>query len=143
MTNTRWVIVAIVCILAISLVTILPALYRPFYRDFLNRVLPFERPPWDLLFPYLFIAKTVLSSVNSILLTIVLVMYLEIYRKTKSQFSLGLVIFGLALLLYALTSNPLLHWLVGFRVAGLGPFTMLPDLFTCIASTILLYLSQQ
>ena len=69
--------------------------------------------------------------------------YLEIYYKTKSQFSLGLVIFAIALFLYALTSNPLIQGVVGFRLSGLGPFTMLPDLFTCIASAILLYLSRQ
>lgn len=138
MKNVGWIIIAILGILLMSVITIMPALYRPFDRDFLP-----ERPPWDVLFPYLIIAKTVLSSVNTILLTIVLVIYMGIYGKMKSQFSLGLVIFTIALLLYTLASNPIIHGFAGFRVSGLGPFTILPDIFTCIASAILLYLSQQ
>jgi len=143
MKNIEWVVVAILSILSISIVVILPALYRPLERDFFAWNIPFERPPWDILFPYLFIAKTVLSSVNIILLTIVLVTYLGIYRETKSQFSLGLAILAMALLLYAFTSNPFIQGFGGFRISGLGPFTMLPDLFSCIASAILLYLSRQ
>ena len=102
-----------------------------------------EPPPWRDLLPSLLLAKTALATTNSILLTILLISYVRIYRTTSSQFSLGLIIFSVALLLYSLTSNPLIHTLAGFRLSGLGPFTMLPDLFTCIASAILLYLSQQ
>jgi len=143
MKNSGLVIVAILGILSISLVVILPTLFRPSERDFFDGNIPPERPPWDVLFPYLFIAKIVLSSANIILLTIVLVTYIGIYQKTKSQFSLGLVIFTIALLFYSITSNPIMQGFGGFRVAGLGPFTMLPDLFSCIASAILLYLSRQ
>jgi len=105
--------------------------------------LPPER--WITLLPFLLIVKTVLSSVNSILLTILLIIYLGIYRKTKAEFSVGLIIFTVALLIYSITSNPLIHGIAGFRLSGAGlePFTMLPDLFTCIASAILLYLSRQ
>ena len=143
MKNSGLVIVAILGILSISLVVILPTLFRPSERDFFDGNIPPERPPWDVLFPYLFIAKIVLSSANIILLTIVLVTYIGIYQKTKSQFSLGLVIFTIALLFYSITSNPIMQGFGGFRVSGLGPFTMLPDLFSCIASVILLYLSRQ
>lgn len=107
------------------------------------RELPREPPPWRDLVTYLLGAKTILASVNAVLLTYLLVFYIGIYRKTGSEFSLGLVIFSIALLLYALTSNPLLHRFTGFIGSGLGPFTMLPDLFTCIASVVLLYLSRQ
>jgi hypothetical protein len=34
-------------------------------------------------------------------------------------------------------------WAFGFRAFGLGPFAMLPDLFTCIALAILLYFTVQ
>ncbi len=92
---------------------------------------------------YLLIAKTILSSVNTVLLILVLIIYIEIYYRTASKFSLGLVLFAVALLLYSLTSNPIIHGFAGFMISGLGPFTILPDLFTCVASAILLYLSQQ
>ena len=143
MKNSEWLVVAILGILMISIVAILPASFQPSGMVFFDGTIPPERPPWDILFPYLFIAKIILSSANIILLIIVLLTYLGIYQKTKSQFSLGLVIFTIALLFYSFTSNPIMQGFGGFRISGLGPFTMLPDLFTCIASAILLYLSRQ
>ena len=83
--------------------------------------------------------KTVISSINVMLLIFLLIGYIDIYRKTKSEFTIGLVIFSITLLLYALSSNPLVHWLFGFRAFGLGPFAMLPDLFAFVALSILLY----
>ena len=133
--NRKWLTAGILSLLVINTVTIKTASSGPLDR--------FEPPPWGELFLQLLVAKTVLSSLNTVLLTILLVTYIGIYRKTRSDFSVGLVIFTVALLLYSFTSNPLIHGLVGFRVSGLGPFTMLPDLFTCIASAILLYLSRQ
>jgi hypothetical protein len=144
MKNKILIGIFILGIILISLVVILPLFFNiPFGREFFDRTLPPERAPWNEFRPYLVVAKIVLSSVNAILLTIVLAIYIGIYSKTKSQFSLGLVIFTIALLLYALTANPIIHWVTGFRASGLGPFTMLPDLFTCIASAMLLYLSRQ
>ncbi len=86
-------------------------------------------------------AKIILSSVNSILLLTLLVTYLDVYNDIRSEFSLGLIIFSLALLLYSVTSNPLLSSYFGYAGYGLGPFAMLPDLFTLMASSILIYLS--
>ena len=86
--------------------------------------------------------KAVLSSVNAFLLLTLSSIYWRVYRETGLEFSLGLVIFSFALLLYALVSNPLLVGLAGYRGSGLGPFAMLPDLFTCIASFTLLYISR-
>lgn len=143
MKNNRWVIVTISSILVITLITIQPASYQLFERNFFSGDIPPERPSWGILLPYLILAKTIFSSVNAILLAILLAIYIGIYRKTASQFSIGLITFTTALLLYALTSNLLIHRLVDFRLSGLGPFTILPDLFTCIAAAILLYLSSQ
>jgi len=86
-------------------------------------------------------AKTVVSTVNATLLVFLLITYIDIYRKTQSEFTIGLIIFSMVLLLYALASNPLIHWIFGFRALGLGPFAMLPDLFTCIALAVLIYLT--
>ncbi len=99
-----------------------------------------NRQPGDLEVYYSI--KTVLSSVNAFLLISLLVIYLNVYNETGLEFSLGLVIFSAALLLYALTSNPLLVRYAGFMGSGLGPFAMLPDLFTCIACLTLLYLTE-
>ena len=138
MKTGRWVIVVIFALLVMSIIIFQ---WLPF--RFFDRAIPTERPPWNTFFPFLLLAKSILSSVNAILLMILLAVYIGIYRKTGSEFSIGLIIFSIALLLYSLTSNPLIQRLAGFRGSGLGPFMMLPDLFTCIASAILLYLSRQ
>ena len=85
--------------------------------------------------------NTVISSINVTLLIFLLITYIGIYRKIKSEFTIGLIIFSMVLLFYALASNPMVHWAFGFRAFGLGPFAMLPNLFTCVASAVLLYLT--
>jgi hypothetical protein len=104
---------------------------------------PRERPPfdipWDIEFFYT--AKTVVSTVNVALLVFLLVTYVGIYLKTRSEFTIGLIILSIALLLNALASNPILIWAFGFRLFGLGPFALLPDLFTFAALAVLLFLS--
>ena len=86
--------------------------------------------------------KAVLASVNTFLLITLTSIYLKVYTDTGLEFSLGLVIFSFALLLYSLVSNPLLVSVMGYRGSGLGPFAMLPDLFTCLASFTLLKISR-
>lgn len=88
-------------------------------------------------------AKTVISTVNTVLLLWLLAIYVNIYRNTESEFTLGLIIFCVAILLYSVTSNPWVHRLMGYRGYGLGPFAMLPEMFTLVASVVLLYLSQK
>jgi hypothetical protein len=95
--------------------------------------------PGDLEFFYTL--QTVVSTINATLLIFLLLIYISIYMKTRSQFTIGLIIFSMILLLYALTSNPLVTRIFGFRAFGLGPFAMLPDLFTCAALVVLLYLT--
>jgi hypothetical protein len=92
-------------------------------------------------FEFFYVAQTVLSTVNIALLIFLLTTYIDIYRKTRSQFTVGLIIFSLVFLLNALTANPLFIWIFGFQAFGLGPFALLPDVFEFIALTVLLYLS--
>jgi hypothetical protein len=90
-----------------------------------------------------YILKTVFSTLNATLLVFLLALYAEIYVKRKVEFTLWLVIFCSVLLLNALTSNPIIQWVFGFFPFGLGPFAMLPDLFTFVALAILLYLTMK
>lgn len=87
--------------------------------------------------------RTVITSINATLLVFLLGAYLDMYNKIKSEFTIGLIVFSLTLLLYALTSNPLIQWLFGYRAFGLGPFAMLPEMFTTIALAVLLYLTMK
>lgn len=93
-------------------------------------------------YPIYYEIKAVLASINFFLLSILCINYWKVYMDTRLEFSLGLVVFSSALLLYSLSSNPLLVHVAGFRASGLGPFAMFPDLFTCIAALTLLYLSK-
>ncbi|HYB92936.1 MAG TPA: hypothetical protein VED00_02195 [archaeon] len=86
-------------------------------------------------------AQTVVSTVNVTLLVFLLFIYIGIYRETQSEFTVGLIIFSVVLLLNGIASNPLVRWAFGFRAFGLGPFILLPDLFTFAALIVLLYLS--
>jgi hypothetical protein len=99
----------------------------------------FPPPPGDIQLYYA--VTVVLSTVNAALLIFLFSAYLGIYRRIKSDFTLGLMVFSIVLLFYALSSNPLLQRVFGFRAFGLGPFAMLPDLFTCVALSVLLYLT--
>lgn len=85
--------------------------------------------------------ETIVSTINATLSIFLLAIYVGIYQKTRSEFTLGLIIFSAVLLLHALVSIPLIFRAFGFYERGLGPFAMLPDLFSLAALTVLLYLS--
>jgi hypothetical protein len=104
---------------------------------------PHERPPREVFgdIELFYTIKTVVSTINVTLLIFLLLTYINIYRKTRSEFTVGLIIFSGVFLLNALASNPFVIWVFGFRPFGLGPFAMLPDLFTLAALGVLLYLS--
>jgi len=90
-----------------------------------------------------YILDTVFSTLNATLLVCLMAIYSEIYVKRKVSFTLWLIIFCNVLLLDALTSNPIIQWTFGFRPFGLGPFAVLPDVFTLAALVILLYLTMK
>ena len=98
--------------------------------------------------PYYFTAKAVIDTVNTVLILGIVVIHIGIYRRTGTKFSLGLVLFSTALLLYTIAANPFLYRVLGARMQifnklGFGPLFIVPDLLTLIASIILIYLSRQ
>ena len=95
--------------------------------------------PGDLEFFYA--ANSILSAVNIALLIVLTFIYIDIYVKTRSQFTIGLIIFALVFLVKDFTSSPLIVSLFRFRAYGLGPFEFLPGLFEFFALSVLLYLS--
>lgn len=110
----------------------------------------FPRHPWgppprreDILgdVELFYTVGTVVSTVNLTLSIFLLFIYIGIYQKTRSEFTIGLVIFSAVFLLNALASNPLVIRAFGFWPVGLGPFAMLSNLFTLAALAVLLYLS--
>ncbi len=92
-------------------------------------------------FEFFYLAHSIFSTINIALLSILVITYVSIYNKTKSEFSLGLVIFAGIFLLKDITSSPFISSPFGFFASGLGPFAVLPDLFEFAALTVLVYLS--
>lgn len=88
--------------------------------------------------------KVFISTLNVVLIGALLLNYVSIYRDIPNKFTLSLIIFSMALLLYAISSNPLIQVVLGFRGGvGLGPFTFLSDLFASVAIITLLYQSHK
>jgi hypothetical protein len=140
--NIKIWLVIIVTLIAIALLAAFWASYSfsfPLPQFPERRLPPSENIRGD--FELFYIAQTVLSTVNVALLAFLLTTYIDIYRKTRSQFTFGLIIFSLVFLLRTLTANPLFMWVFGFQAFGLGPFALLPDLFEFVALSVLLYLS--
>ncbi len=92
-------------------------------------------------FEVFYVAFTIISTINIALLVMVLLTYINIYNKTRSPFTIGLIIFALAFLLKDISSHPFVTGLFSFRAYGLGPFAFLPGLFELAALSVLLYLS--
>jgi hypothetical protein len=85
--------------------------------------------------------KTAFACVNTVVSAALLALYVSTYKQIRSRFAMGLILVMLSFFIYAVTSNPMMHELFGFRVFGLGPFTLIPDVFAMLALLSMLYLS--
>jgi hypothetical protein len=88
-----------------------------------------------------YMAHTVFSSINIVLTIIIIVNYLSIYLKTKSPFTIGLLLFASFFLIKDITWSPFVIGGIGFFLLGLGPFAFLPDVFEMVGLLVLFYLS--
>jgi hypothetical protein len=82
--------------------------------------------------------KVFFTSLNIVLLLVLVMNYLRIYSGLKTGLSRSLVAFSTALMFYAITSSPLTHVMAGFEIISVGPFTFLPDIFVTVATVIIL-----
>jgi hypothetical protein len=114
----------------------------PLFRRLLPDIDPEDLPHLRSMLATYVIGKMVIAAVNTVLLLYLLRSYYQLYQTSKSSFSLGLVMMSVALLMFTLSSAPLLHWMLGARKL-MGAFNILPDIFTTIAAAILVYLSRQ
>lgn len=142
MNKTLKTLLLLAVLLAVASLAVLVASYLTEQSN--QSTFPFDRRPYfpnpaDLDFYY--VARTVFSIINIILLTILIVNYAGIFLKTRSEFTLGLILFAVFFLIKDLTWSPFVVRFAGFDVFGLGPFAFLPDLFELIGLSVLLYLS--
>ena len=138
--RTWLIITALIVIAVVGFLVALWAIYWLPPSPFRPRAPPQGYAPFEDI-ELFYTVETVFSTVNVMLSILLLIVYVSIYRKTRSEFTVGLTIFSAVFLLNALASNPLIRAAFGYRTFGLGPFSMLPDLFTFAALIVLLYLS--
>ncbi|MHA2016091.1 MAG: hypothetical protein ACTSUH_10155 [Candidatus Thorarchaeota archaeon] len=103
--------------------------------------LPPRRP--DATLAIFITLKSVISFCNIALLLALVAVYGSLCRQVRTRFTLGLLLLVIVLLLYAVSSNPVVHYLLGYPGTVLGPFTIVPDIFALLAFALLLYLSQE
>jgi hypothetical protein len=133
--KTTIILVGIMLVLGIALGLVASTLRPgPVHHDSPG---PAIEPPSELTITI----KLIISFVNIFLISSLLIIYLDIFRSVKSRFTIGLVVITVALLVYAVTSNPIVQMALGYPISGPGPFLFIPDIFTALAAGILIYLS--
>lgn len=85
--------------------------------------------------------KAGLTSLSAAISAVLLYIYASLYRKMRSEFTLGLMVSTFALMVYAVTANPIFHHIIGHRAVGPGPVLVIPDFFITLALGVLLYLA--
>ncbi|MDD5317440.1 MAG: hypothetical protein PHF51_01760 [Candidatus ainarchaeum sp.] len=89
-----------------------------------------------------FTLRLALSVLNVVLVVYLLFVYVKDYLRLKSSFTLGLVAFLFSFLMYALSSLPVVHMLLGpFGIANV--FSFVPMLFSAIGLVIFVKLSNE
>ena len=88
-----------------------------------------------------YVARAVFSTINIVLTVIIIVSYADIYMKTKSPFTIVLLLFAMLFLIKDITWSPFVIGWFKFTLLGLGPFAMLPDMFETAALLVLFYLA--
>jgi len=133
-------------IVGLIVIAVLAAVWAAFTFDaFSSAHFPFtpvpapEFNPADLEVYY--IARTVFSTINIALLVFLIATYATLYSKTRSEFTIGLLIFAVAFLIKDVLSSPFLIGAFRFHLAGLGPFALIEPLFELMALSVLLYIS--
>ncbi len=131
------VMVTIVALACLGYLMIIP--FRPF--EFEQSRSSVRLPSIAELHMYL-ATKAIVATVNAGMLVLLLWIYIGVYRKTRADFSIGLIIFATVLLLHSVMSGPLILMLsMQLRVFGLSAVTALLELLTTAAIAVLLYLS--
>lgn len=89
---------------------------------------------------YLYV-RVFIDTFNIALLTALFVIYVKAYSKIKANFTLGLSIFILVMLIQEIVSYPLVHISFGYSGIALGPFYIIPKILESFAIIIFFYLS--
>jgi len=104
----------------------------------------FPSPPVDIPAIFVFIVRVqvFVTTFNFVLLVALLWTYVSLYRELPNRYTRSLILLCIALVLYALTANPVVHLLFGFPPLGGSPFIVIPHAFVGVAIVVLFYQSQ-
>ncbi len=135
-----WVILS--CLIAVAILSGLWAWLT--FNSFGIRVFPYipGAPEFDLTsLEFLYIARTMLSTVNIAILSVLTASYALLYSKTRSHFTIGLLIFSAVFLVKDIASSPFVIGALRYTLSGLGPFALIEPLLEFMALSVLLYLN--
>ena len=112
----------------------------------LSTSIPAHGPPSRSLPPQVTLlirSEVFFTTLNLVLLVALAGIYVRLYRDLPNKYTGSLLVLSSALLLYAFSSNPLVHGLFGFRPRpNIGAFVFIPDLCISFAIVVLIYQSQ-
>jgi hypothetical protein len=143
--NTK-ILILITIVLVSAVLSAFLASYE--FNERASRTFPFRPPqvqfnPQDI--ELYLLSRTIVSTINIALLLVLVINYLSIFLKTKSEFTIGLLIFSIVFLLKDVASSPFVNNTFGFGLFGTNPvqlwFVLLPDFFELLALSVLMYLS--
>jgi hypothetical protein len=101
---------------------------------------PGAPPPFSAMEPVMTL-RVIVSTTSVALLVALVIVYFRMYMETKANFSAGLVVVLLALLLHSMISYPLVVVRGGIIPVGPGVYLSTADIFMVVAYAIFLYLS--
>ena len=150
--QTGTAVLCTLCLIALAIaILFLSSFFLPrmkFISDMrAGDIFPGAHPPGAALFTgpelgnYLLL-RTVLSSINVILVVYLLFVYVKDYLRFKTGFALGIVAFLFSFLLYALSSFPLFYSFFGPR-GFVEMFSFIPLLFSALGLLIFVKLSNE
>jgi len=131
-------------IFGLIIVSVLAAVWAILTLDY-NAAFHFRPQPLPQVNPadleLYYIVRAVVSTVNIALLVFLIATYATLYSKTRSEFTIGLLIFSTAFLMKDILSSPFVIGAFRFQLAGLGPFALIEPVLELFALSVLLYLS--
>ena len=88
------------------------------------------------------VLRMIFSTINIVLLSVLVITYVSIYLKTRSEFTIGLLIFAIAFLVKDIAANPLFPGNNFIIIGELAPWLIiLPGFLELVALSVLVYLS--
>jgi hypothetical protein len=133
---TLWILITVLIVLTGTAAILITTYQNSQFPFSPRRYMP---NPADIELYYM--AHTVFSTINIVLTIILIANYVSLYLKTKSPFTVGLLLFASFFLIKDITWSPLIIGGIGFFLFGLGPFAFLPDVFEMVGLLALFYLT--